>query len=243
MTTTATPFAAFDAAPGPEDAAARGRDEGFEVPYFWRGPFARETYRELGYILTSLFTAIIGFAWTVPLFAAGVGTVMTFLGLPVLALLLAGARGLGTLERVRVAGQLGLRLRAPRAVRPASGGLWSRITGQLRDPAGWKAVVYHVVMFPWHVFCFVLSVNLWVIGLAMALLPAYNWVFPTYTDWPGLRLFNYTAHGVQHDYYLAHLWQVAGVSLVGILLIFLTARLTHLLTNVSRGAAWLLLRG
>ncbi|WP_327068249.1 sensor domain-containing protein [Kitasatospora sp. NBC_01250] len=243
MTTTAAPFASFDAAAGPDDAAERRHDDAFEVPYFWRGPFARETYRELGYILTSLFTAIIGFAWTVPMFAVGAGTAMTFLGLPLLALLLAGARALGALERARVAGQLGLRLRAPRAVRPAGGGAWSVVTRQLRDPAGWKAVLHHVVMFPWHVFCFVLSVTLWAVGLAMALLPAYNWVFPAYTSWPGLRLFTYSVHGVQHDYYLSHLWQVAGVSLVGILLIFLTARLTHLLTNVSRGAAWLLLRG
>ncbi|GAB2738485.1 sensor domain-containing protein [Kitasatospora kifunensis] len=242
MTTNSAPSAYFDAAPGAYDDAD-GRDEQFEVPYFWRGPFARETYREFGYILTSLFTAIIGFVWTLPLFAAGVGTVMTFLGLPVLALLLAGARGLGAVERGRVARQLGVRLAAPRPVQPARDGFWARITGQLCDPAGWKAVAYHVVMLPWHVFSFVLTVVLWAVGLALALLPAYNWVFPTYTNRPGAQLFNYTVNGVQHDYYLSHFWQVGGASLVGILLLFVTARVTHLLTNVSRGAAWALLRG
>lgn len=51
MTTNSAPSAYFDAAPGAYDDAD-GRDEQFEVPYFWRGPFARETYREFGYILT-----------------------------------------------------------------------------------------------------------------------------------------------------------------------------------------------
>ncbi|MGF1431836.1 sensor domain-containing protein [Kitasatospora sp. LaBMicrA B282] len=218
-------------------------DEPYRASYFWRGPFARETYREFGYLIASLVTAVVGFVWTVTLFALGAGTLVTALGLPVLALLLAGARGLGAVERGRVARLLGVRLAGPARRRPTRPGLWGRITAQLADPAGWRAVAYQVLMFPWHVFCFALSVTLWSVGFAMALLPAYNWVFPTYVGWPGYRIFDYDSNGVHHTYYLQHFWQVGGASLVGILLIFLAAGVTHLLTNVSRRAAAALLAG
>ncbi|MDH6122061.1 sensor domain-containing protein [Kitasatospora sp. GAS204B] len=206
-----------------------------------RTPFLRATHREVGYIFASLFTAVVGFVWTVTVLALGIGTLVTALGLPVLALLLAGARGLGAVERGRVARLLGRRLPGPAPVRAARPGAWARITAQLADLAGWRAVAYHLLMFPWHVFSFVLTVTLWTTGFAMALLPAYNWVFPTYVGWPGYRVFDYHKDGAHHVYYLTHFWQVAGVSLAGVLLLLLAAGLTHALTAVSRRAAAALL--
>lgn len=97
-------------------------------------------------------------------------------------------------------------------------------------------------MFPWRVFSFCVAVTLWSTGLALATLPVWNWVFPTYVGWPGYRLFDYTdAHHVHHAYYIASFWQVTRASLVGIGLLLLAAWATHLLTNVSRGAARALL--
>jgi hypothetical protein len=216
----------------------------YDPPSFWRGPWARESHRELAFVTGSLFTASIGFSWVVALFAAGVGTVVTVVGLPVLALLLACARGLGAVERGRAERLLGERLARPAPVRPKGPGFWPRITAGLRDAAGWKAVAYQVVMFPWHVLSFCLSITFWAVGISLALLPAYNWVFPHYVGWPGLRLFDYQdSTGAAHDYYLASFWQVAGASLLGLLIVFFSARLTHWLTNVSRAAARGLLAG
>ncbi|WP_051969834.1 sensor domain-containing protein [Kitasatospora azatica] len=220
------------------------RFDEYDTPSFWRAPWARESYRELGYVAGSLVTAVLGFSWAVTVFALGAGTLVTVLGLPVLALLLAGARGQGAVERGRIARLLGQRLAAPAPVVPRRPGFWARANAQLADPAGWKAAAYQVVMFPWHVFSFCLSVTLWACSLSMALLPAYNWVFRHYLGWPGYRVLDYQdSHGVRHDYYLSSFWQVAGTSLAGILLIFLTVRITHGLTSVSRAAARAMLAG
>ncbi|MFE0459723.1 sensor domain-containing protein [Kitasatospora sp. NPDC058965] len=205
---------------------------------------ARQASRELAYVAGSLPVAAVGFCWVLTLFALGAGTLVTALGLPVLALLLACARGLGAVERGRVARLLGERLPAPAPVRAAGPGFWSRITAGLRDAAGWKAVAYQVVMFPWHVFSFCVSVTFWSVGLALALLPAYTWVYPRYVGWPGLQVADYDdGAGVHHSYYLASFWQVAGACLLGLLLLLLSVRLTHWLTSVSRAAARGLLAG
>ncbi|WP_329566383.1 sensor domain-containing protein [Kitasatospora sp. NBC_01266] len=207
-----------------------------------RPSFGRRTYQEVGYVFASLFTAIVGFVWTVAFFMLGTGTLVTALGFPVFALLLVGARGLGAVERGRVARLLGTRLPAPPApVRAPGTGLWGRITAQLTDPAGWRAVAYHLLMFPWHLISFVLTVTFWALGFALALLPAYNWVFPKYVGWPGYRLYDFQRDGVHHVYYLAHFWQLAAASLTGFLLLVLAAGLTHASTAVSRRAAAALL--
>ncbi|MCC9309068.1 sensor domain-containing protein [Kitasatospora sp. RB6PN24] len=213
------------------------------APAARRALHSHRTYRELGYVCTSLVTAITGFTWVVVLFALGAGTLVTVLGLPVLALLLSGARALGRLELDRVHRQLGLPLAAPAPVAiPAGAGFWGRVGARLRDGAGWRAAAYQLLMFPWRVFSFCVAVSLWTTGLSLATLPAWNWVFPTYVGWPGYRLFDYTdAHHVHHAYYIASFWQVTRASLVGIGLLFLAAWATHLLTNVSRGAARALL--
>ncbi|MCX4747453.1 sensor domain-containing protein [Kitasatospora sp. NBC_01287] len=257
MTTTTIParyltadlLADLAADTGPEPATAPAIDSATDralsdgATRFWRAPFARETYREAGYVLTSPFLAAAGFTWTVVLFALGTGTLVTALGLPVLALMLAGARGLGAVERGRVARLLGARQAAPAPVRPARPGGWGRLAAQLTDQAGWRAAAYQVLMFPWHILSFCLTVTFWASGAAMAALPAYNWVFPHYVGWPGYKIFDYTSGGVRHAYYLTHFWQLAGVSVAGVLMLFLAARLTHALTVVSRRAAAALLAG
>lgn len=210
-----------------------------EAPYFWRAPFARESYREFGYVLSSLPVAIVGLSWAVTLFSLGAGTLVTVLGFPVFALLVTGARGLGRLERGRARRLLGYDVPEPAPVRPKRDGVWGAITARIADPAGWKAVAYQVVMFPWHILSFSLSVTLWATSWSMALLPVYSWVFPTYVGWPGYRLFDYNGRA----YYLSSAWQIAGVSLMGIALVFATPALIRALTAVTRGAIRTLLAG
>ncbi|GAA1068879.1 hypothetical protein GCM10009665_74010 [Kitasatospora nipponensis] len=211
-------------------------------PSFWRAPFAGRSRREFGYTVTSLLTATAGFVWTVTLFSLGAGLLVTVLGFPVLALLLIGARAFGAVERARAARLLDCDVPAPAPASSHRTG-WAALTARLADPAGWRAAAYQLVMFPWHVTTFVLSVTLWSCSLAMALLPLYSWVFPTFVGWPGYKLFDYDSNGAHHTYYLSSVWQIAGASLVGILLVFVTARVVHLLTGVSRAATRALLGG
>ncbi|GAA1986309.1 sensor domain-containing protein [Kitasatospora viridis] len=200
--------------------------------------------REYGYVAGSLFTGILGFCWSVTLFAAGLGTLPTMLGMPVLALLLSGCRGLAALERARVGALLGEELPAPAPVRRSRAGFWGAAVDRLADGAGWRAFAHELLMFPWRVFSFVLSTVLYAVGLAMAALPAYNWVFKTYVGWPGYRIFDYyDSHHVHHTYYVSSSWQLIGASLAGVLVLLLAVGTTRVLTGVSRSAARLLAAG
>ncbi|MFE0105773.1 sensor domain-containing protein [Streptomyces sp. NPDC059009] len=205
---------------------------------FWRAPFSAVTFRELGYTVGSLPVAIVGFAFAVTLFSLGAGLLVTLLGLPVFAAMLAGARGLGAAERGRARGALGLDVAAPAPVAvPEGAGAWGAVRARVADAAGWKALVFQVVMFPWRVASFVLAVTFFVTGWVVALFPTYAWVFPHYLDWPGYRVFDFTTSGgTHHEYYIESPWQIAGVSLVGVALVLLTPVLLRALTSVDRAA-------
>ncbi|WP_327679655.1 sensor domain-containing protein [Kitasatospora sp. NBC_00458] len=217
------------------DAAARRTEE---PPYAWRAPFTAYFYRELGYTLTGLPVAVAGFTLAVTLFCLGLGTFVTVLGLPVLAALTAAGRGFGRLERSRVRTMLALDVPAPEPVRVKRPGAWGGITARLGDAAGWKAVLHQVVMFPWAILSLVVSTVFMTVGWSLALYPVYHWVFPTFTDWPGYKLFDFTdSDGDQHVFFVESMPQIAGVCLVGLLFVFVTPQLVRGLTNVNRLAA------
>ncbi|MGW4894316.1 sensor domain-containing protein [Kitasatospora sp. NPDC004240] len=204
-------------------------------PYFWRAPFSSYTYREIGYTLTGLPVAIAGFSFSIVLFSLGAGTFITVLGLPVLALLLTGGRGFGRLERARARGMLALDVPGPRPVRPKRSGFWATVGSRLGDAAGWKAVLYQVLMFPWAILSFVLSLVFLLVGWSLALYPAYHWVYGAFTDWPGAQLYDYyDDENVRHQFFIESPAQIAAVSLLGLLLVFLTPQLVRGLTNVNR---------
>ncbi|MFJ9951339.1 sensor domain-containing protein [Kitasatospora sp. NPDC091207] len=206
-----------------------------EPPYVWRAPFSSYFYRELGFALTGLPVALVGFAFAVVLFAFGLGTLVTVLGMPVLAALTGGARGFGRLERARALGMLSLDVPGPKPVRASRPGGWGAITARLADAAGWKAVLYQVVMFPWAVLSFAMSLTFLLVGWVLALYPLYQWVYPTYVGWPGFKVFDYAdSHGVEHVYYVEGPLQIAGVSLLGFVFVLLTPQLVRGLTNVNR---------
>ncbi|MGW2373512.1 MULTISPECIES: sensor domain-containing protein [Kitasatospora] len=226
---------------GTRPARARRTEQ---PPGFWRAPFSGHYYREVGYALTGLPAAIVGFTVAITLLCLGLGTFATVLGLPVLAGLTTAARSLGRAERARVREMLALDVPGPAPVRQVRPGNWGAITARLADTAGWKAALYQVVMFPWAVFSFCLTLTFLLLGWAMALYPLYHWVFPRYTPWRGYQLFDFTdSHHVRHAYYVEGTWQIAAFSVAGVLLIFLTARLVRGLTDVNRAAAQRLLGG
>jgi hypothetical protein len=218
-------------------AAPLARPPAKRSPGFWRAPFDGSTYREIGYTLISLPIAVGGFTYAVTGFSVGVSTATTPVGLPVLAGTLGGARRLGALERRRVRAQLGRETpepAAPPAVREA--GWWARVRARLTDRAGWKALLFQAVMFPWRVASFCVSLTFVATGWALALLPAYSWVFPHYVGWPGYRIYDYTSHGEHHQFYLSSPAEIAGTSLLGLAIVFLTPKLVHALTSVDRAA-------
>ncbi|KOG55125.1 hypothetical protein ADK38_43825 [Streptomyces varsoviensis] len=237
MSTSALSYGSASAPAAAPAVPAAPVDAEAERVGFWRAPFAAVTYREIGYVLASMPIAVVGFLFAVGLFSIGVTLAITVLGLPVLAGLLAGARGLGAAERRRAARKLGLEVAAPAPVaKPHAAGFWAAQRARLGDAAGWRAFLFQVVMFPWRMVSFVVTTSVLLVGWALALLPAYNWVFPHYVGWPGYRVYDFTSGGAHHQYYLTSPFQLAAVSLAGLLIVFLTPKLLRALTNVDRAA-------
>ncbi|WP_430478498.1 sensor histidine kinase [Streptomyces sp. P11-1] len=119
----------------------------------------RWTWRETAHLLLNLPEAIVGFVYALLVVSVGVGLSVTVIGLPVLVGGLAGARWLGRVERARARSLLGVRVEEPsplsrgRRDEGALGWLWSG----LKDPVGWRSLLYGFIRLPWGVLTFTVT--------------------------------------------------------------------------------------
>ena len=108
------------------------------------------------YLLVSMF---VGLTWHVVLATGlllGVGTLIIWIGVFVLALTLLAWRGGAWLERRWVRAMLGVDIPDPYRPLPA-GSLWRRARVLAADPATWKDLAYLVVLFPLGLIWFVVT--------------------------------------------------------------------------------------
>ncbi|WP_432036516.1 sensor histidine kinase [Streptomyces cucumeris] len=203
-----------------------------------RAPFQGRVWRELLYLLISLPMAIVSFVYTVTMISLGVGLLITFLGIPVLGVALAGCRALGYVERARARGLLGLVVADPGPPRPRNGKDGRRGTGPLawvgavlKSGTSWRHALYAVLHLPWAVFAFVVGTVLFSYGWGFVTYPLWRWVFPAFTDQPGLQLWG------DHDgnaFYLDTPLEIAATCVVGAVVLLLTPPTVHGLTSVDR---------
>ncbi|MFD5181878.1 sensor histidine kinase [Streptomyces sp. NPDC058372] len=120
--------------------------------------FEGHTWREVGYLLTNLPCTLLGFVYALTMLALGGGLAVTVIGLPLLALALGGARVLGRFERGRARALLGLRVEEPSALpRRRGGGVLAGVWQALRDPVGWRTMLFSLMRLPWGVLTFSLT--------------------------------------------------------------------------------------
>ncbi|MEV3928748.1 MULTISPECIES: sensor histidine kinase [unclassified Streptomyces] len=117
------------------------------------------TWKEIAYLLANLPMAIVGFVYSVFLVAVGAGLSVTVVGLPLLALGLQGARGLGRAERARARSMLGVRIDepSPMARGRRDQGFFNWLWSGLKDPVGWRTLLYSFMRLPWGVATFVVT--------------------------------------------------------------------------------------
>jgi signal transduction histidine kinase len=185
---------------------------------------------DLGYLLAGLPIGIPAFAVAVAGFALGLGTLVIWIGLPVLVGVLAAARAFARLERRRVEAVTGAALPAHH-YRPASGSGIGRLGRALRDPQSWRDLVHMVVAFPLRVVSFAVTVALVVGGAGGLVYALWEWALPRSPD-------NHTlielAFGVHSR--LADILSVTGIGAVLLLLSPVVMRgLTALQTGLARG--------
>jgi signal transduction histidine kinase len=125
-----------------------------------RFAFDRHTWKEIAHLLANLPMALIGFVYVVTVLFTGAGLTVTVIGLPLLAAGLLGARQLGRLERARARTLLGVRVDEPSPLpmgRRKSVGVFRLLWMGLKDPVGWRTMLYDFVRLPWGIFTFTLT--------------------------------------------------------------------------------------
>ncbi|MGP4053125.1 sensor histidine kinase [Streptomyces sp. 2A115] len=212
-----------------EDAEERRH----RLPAALRAPVEARSWREFGYLMLNLPVSIIMFTFTVTMVSLGVGLLITFLGIPVLAAALAGCRGLGALERARARGLLGLDVAAPEPLRMKKQGAMAWMGAMLKSGASWRHLLYAVLHFPWAVFSFSVAITFWAYGWVMLTYPLWYWVYPLYGGQggqDGLQLYGDAGHNV----YLDNPFEIMVTALVGLLLTMATPWIVRALTMVDR---------
>ncbi|MEW2315755.1 sensor histidine kinase [Streptomyces bauhiniae] len=199
------------------------------LPAALRAPLEARTWRMLGYALTGLPVAVALFVWTVTMISLGAGLLVTFIGVPVLALALVGCRGFGALERARAGALLKVRVAAPEPLRPSGPGLLPWLGAVLKSGSSWRHLVYALVHFPWAVFSFSLAISFWTYGWALLTYPLWFWVFPMWAGQGGIQLYGDDHHSV----YLDNPFEITATALIGLVFTLLTPWLLRALTTVD----------
>ncbi|MEU7320135.1 sensor domain-containing protein [Streptomyces griseoviridis] len=121
-----------------------------------RFAYERATWKEIAHLLANLPVSLVGFVYVVTVLLTGGVLALTVIGFPMLAGGLLGARQLGRLERARARKLLGVRIEEPSPLPRRSGFMpWLWMT--LKDPVGWRTVLYEFIRLPWGVLTFTVT--------------------------------------------------------------------------------------
>ncbi|MFJ8791034.1 sensor histidine kinase [Streptomyces sp. NPDC102462] len=123
-----------------------------------RFAFDAHTWKEIAHLLANLPVALLGFTYATTALVTSGALTLTVIGFPLLAATLLGARGLGRLERARARALLGVRVDEPSPLpRGRGGGLLQRMWMALKDPVGWRTLLYDFIRLPWGILTFVIT--------------------------------------------------------------------------------------
>ncbi|MFF2509749.1 sensor histidine kinase [Streptomyces sp. NPDC058086] len=218
----------YPSGPGFHEAGAEERRHRLPAPL--RAPIEARSWREFGYVMSGLPVGILMFTFAVTMFSLGMGLLVTFLGIPVLAAALAGVLGFGALERARARGLLGIEVAAPEPLRVRKHGAMAWMGAILKNGSAWRHLLYSVVQFPWSVFSFVVTLSFWAYGWAMLTYPLWFWLFPVYGGQGGLQLYGDDTHRI----YLDNPFEITVTALLGLLITMATPWIVRALTTVDR---------
>ncbi|MEV6760921.1 sensor domain-containing protein [Streptomyces sp. NPDC051105] len=145
-------------APRSRSLADSGEDRDRLPPV--RFAYDGHTWKEIAHLLLNLPVSVFGFIYVfTTVWVSGVLTI-TVVGIPLLAATLLGARQLGKLERARARALLGVRVEEPTPLPLTKrGGGTGRLWMALKDPVGWRTLLYDFIRLPWGIltFCTVLT--------------------------------------------------------------------------------------
>lgn len=193
---------------------------------FFRAPIELRSYGNLLYLALAFPTGLAYFIFLVVGLSLGLSLAIVWVGLPILALVLAMSFGLAAAERQLAIHLLGARVPPMLPAAPAAETtVWRRVRDFLENPVTWKGLGYLAVKFPLGLLSFVLLVVL--LSVAGALL-ATPFVYP----WLPIALF---------DMPIDNLWGALACGIAGAALALVSLNLLNLLAAGWRELAQVLL--
>jgi hypothetical protein len=198
---------------------------------FVRAPFRLRTYKNLLYLMLALPLGLGYFVFLSVGLTAGIGLTIIWIGLFLLAVVLAGSWAFAAFERQMAIHLLdaGVAPMLPPAV-PAQRTVWQQVRDVLANPVTWKGMAFLLLKLPLGIVSFIVTVALLSVSSAFLLAP----VLSALDGW-GVLDFD----GVVID-----VSAVGGVwlcAVIGVGLLFLSLNLLNGLAAVWRGTAVLLL--
>ncbi|MBT2675883.1 sensor domain-containing protein [Streptomyces sp. ISL-14] len=126
-----------------------------------RFAYDRHTWKEIAHLLANLPMSLLGFTYVVTVLFTGAGLTVTVIGFPALAAGLMGARQLGKLERARARALLGVRVDepSPLPLRGGKNGFFPQLWLALKDPVGWRTILYDFIRLPWGILTFTITLT------------------------------------------------------------------------------------
>ncbi|ETK36683.1 sensor histidine kinase [Microbispora sp. ATCC PTA-5024] len=133
---------------------------------------------DTAYLLVGFPLATVTFCLVVAGLSAGAGTLVVWIGVPILALTLLVARGMGEVERARIRAVLGVDTVRPRYPRSPDGARWfRRMLTPLAGGQPWLDALHALVVFPVAVATFCVAVTWWATTVSALTYPLYGWIF------------------------------------------------------------------
>ncbi|MEV4219032.1 sensor domain-containing protein [Nonomuraea sp. NPDC049725] len=137
------------------------------------------------YVLTGFPLAVIGFCLIVTGIAAGLGSAVAFVGLPILAATATMARRFADVERAALPEVLGRPLARPEyREAPAWAGWFRRTMNPVLNAQAPMDLLYAILSFPIAIVSFVFAVVWWAGAIAGLTFPVYGWLL---TGVPGFH--------------------------------------------------------
>jgi two-component system, OmpR family, phosphate regulon sensor histidine kinase PhoR len=126
-----------------------------------------QSYKNIGYLLCSFFLGLFYFVLLVPGICLGIGTLIIWLGVPILFVVMWLWWQFAALERSIAISCLGVTIAPMNIAPPRSAGWWQRFQERLSNSMTWKTLAYLLLKFPLGICSFSMTLTLLVLGLGI----------------------------------------------------------------------------
>ena len=148
--------------------------------------FLGQLLRDSGYLLLSLPMGILTFTVAVAGWSTAIGSLLTFIGVPIAVLTIAAMRGLARVERHRAAIVLGepvpehyaVRLPFSRADWASLHTIWTWFKGLFQDRQMYRDLAYGLLLLPIGIVAFTVLTVAFTMSIGFITFPAWWWALP-----------------------------------------------------------------